>query len=76
MVFSVGVAFFVTHTPGVQFVLESNSFPLWALAIPVGMGFVHLAFESLKRKVKGRKQQQSRATVQQQQQQEDEVLPQ
>jgi Cation transporting ATPase, C-terminus len=66
MVFSLGVAFIVTHTPGVQYVLESDRFPLWALAVPVGMGFVHLTFESIKRKVHGLKR--STAAVQQQQQ--------
>jgi ribosomal protein L2 len=70
MVFSVGVAFFVTHTPGVQFVLQSSNFPLWALAVPVGIGFVHLTFESLKRKAKRKKH--GAATVRQQQIQEHE----
>jgi hypothetical protein len=51
MVFSTGIAFFVTHTPGVQYVLGSNTFPLWILAIPVGVGFAHLLFESTKRRV-------------------------
>eukprot|EP00953_Heterococcus_sp_UTEX-ZZ885_P011752 6800-Heterococcus_DN1.PRE.3 len=51
MVFSTGIAFFVTHTPGVQYVLGSNTFPLWILAVPVGVGFAHLLFESTKRRV-------------------------
>jgi Cation transporting ATPase, C-terminus len=67
MVFSLGVAFFVTHTPGVQYVLESDTFPLWALAVPVGMGFVHLVFESLKRRVQ-RCRRTTTAVAQQQQQ--------
>jgi hypothetical protein len=51
MVFSTGIAFFVTHTPGVQYVLGSNRFPLFVLSIPIGVGFAHLLFESWKRKL-------------------------
>jgi hypothetical protein len=32
-------------------VLGSNTFPLWILAVPVGVGFAHLLFESTKRRV-------------------------
>jgi Cation transporting ATPase, C-terminus len=51
MVFSTGIAFFVTHTPGIQYVLGSNRFPLFVLSIPIGVGFAHLLFESWKRKL-------------------------
>jgi Cation transporting ATPase, C-terminus len=70
MVFSLGVAFFVTHTPGVQYVLESETFPLWALAVPVCMGFVHLMFESVKRRVQRRSRATSAVLQEQQQQQQ------
>jgi hypothetical protein len=74
MVFSLGIAFFVTHAPGVQYVLESDTFPLWALAVPVGMGFVHLVFESLKRRVQRRRR--TTTAVAQQQQQPQQQQPQ
>jgi Cation transporting ATPase, C-terminus len=51
MLFSTGIAFFVTHTPGVQYILGSNRFPLFVLSIPIGVGFAHLLFESWKRKL-------------------------
>mmetsp|Transcript_7445 Transcript_7445/g.11126 ORF Transcript_7445/g.11126 Transcript_7445/m.11126 type:complete len:1130 (+) Transcript_7445:49-3438(+) len=50
-VFSLCIAFFVTHVPGVQTVLGSNYFQLWALLIPVGGGFLHVFFEGIKRAI-------------------------
>ncbi|KAG5186318.1 hypothetical protein JKP88DRAFT_256400 [Tribonema minus] len=49
MVFSTAIAFFVTFTPGVQTVLGSNNFPLWALPVAFAGGLVHVAFEAVKR---------------------------
>ncbi|KAG5184236.1 hypothetical protein JKP88DRAFT_208389 [Tribonema minus] len=49
MVFSTAIAFFVTFTPGVQTVLGSNNFPLWALPVAIAGGLVHVAFEAVKR---------------------------
>jgi magnesium-transporting ATPase (P-type) len=49
MVFSTAIAFFVTFTPGVQTVLGSNNFPLWALAVAVAGGFLHVCFEGVRR---------------------------
>jgi magnesium-transporting ATPase (P-type) len=49
MVLSTAIAFFVTFTPGVQTVLGSNTFPLWALAVAAAGGFLHVCFEGVKR---------------------------
>jgi Cation transporting ATPase, C-terminus len=48
---SLCIAFFVTHVPGVQTILVSNSFPLYTLPVAFAGGFLSLAAEKLRRVV-------------------------
>eukprot|EP00611_Tribonema_gayanum_P004790 TRINITY_DN13_c0_g1_i10.p1 TRINITY_DN13_c0_g1~~TRINITY_DN13_c0_g1_i10.p1 ORF type:complete len:662 (+),score=251.51 TRINITY_DN13_c0_g1_i10:2550-4535(+) len=54
MVFSTCIAFICTFIPGIQTILSSNHFPLWALLVPICGGFVYILVEACRRVIASR----------------------